>query len=133
MKNLFSLFVLSLAAAGAFAQSAPAASSPSKSSAKQQVVQGLPAGVSSETTAYLLSPELTSQIRDAQLEWDELEIDTQKMQVKIEQNKERQKELTDSIRLAAYQFAQEKQIDLKVWELDPKELKFLKKDAKAKK
>lgn len=124
MKRLFFLLVV-LLAAGAFAQSAPAA--------KPAAKPAPPTVLTSELSAYLLPQPLKETIRDGQLEWDELEIENQKMQVKVEQNKARQKEITDSIRLGAYQFSQEKKIDLQLWELDPKQLKFIRKDAKAKK
>jgi TolA-binding protein len=139
MKLLLSIFCLT-ATALSFAQApGPTAGKPAPPAAAAAAgatapVAGKPAPaapgvpvVTSEMVAYLLPPEVRSQIRDGQIEWDELEIDTQKMQVKIEQNKARQKDLTDGIRIAAYRFAQEKQIDLTLWELDPKALKFVKK------
>lgn len=92
--------------------------------------QVAPKAVTDETTAYLLPDSLKLDIRSAQLEWDEVEIDTQKMQVKIEQNKARQKQLEDENRLRALQFARDKGIDLQLWILDAKELKFVKKGKK---
>jgi hypothetical protein len=83
-----------------------------------------------EVTAYLLPDDLKLQFRAGQLEWDELEIDTQKMLVKIEQNKQRQKQIEDDNRLRALQFARDKNIDLQLWIIDAKELKFVKKGKK---
>ena len=91
-----------------------------------------PAGVTDTLTAYLLSDDMKLKIRDGQLEYSELEGDSQKMLLKVEQNKARQKEITETIRTLAYQFALSKQIDLKVWEIDAKELKFVKKKPAAK-
>jgi hypothetical protein len=127
MKRL--LISLPLLAAFAFGQAPPL---PKADKGKvAPAAQALPPGVTDTITAYLLPDPTKLAIRDGQLEWDELEIDIQKMQVKIEQNKQRQKDISDAIRLQAYQFTQAKQIDLTLWELDPKQLKFVKKKAKA--
>jgi len=100
------------------------------------IAQGKPkpeAPAASDTiSAYLVPDDLKLKIRDAQLEWQELEADTQAKLVQIEKNKARQKDVTDEIRILAYQFAQRKQIDLKVWEIDAKQLKFVKKKAATK-
>lgn len=77
-----------------------------------------------ETTLYLLPPDLRAKIRDAQFEWDELEIDNQKMLVRAKENKARQDALMADIMKIATQAAQDKKIDLKVYELDSKTLKF---------
>jgi hypothetical protein len=139
MKRWFLLFPLltaiALAQAAAPAKpAAPASPAPSAAVAKpaDAATPALPAGVTDTITAYLLPDDLKLKIRDAQLEWDELEIDSQKALVKVEQNKERQKELSDAIRVLAYQFTQTKQIDLQAWELDAKTLKFVKRKAAAK-
>src|SRR5450759_559923 len=79
-----------------------------------------PAITVSEEDAYLFPPEERLKVRDLQHEYDQLEIDTQKMQVKIEQNKARQAAAMDAIKLAAYQFSQAKKINLELYELDPK-------------
>lgn len=129
MKRL--LISLPLLAAFAFGQVAPAPKADKRKAASAPVVQSLPPGVTDTITAYLLPDAMKSSIRDGQLEWDELEIDTKTMQVKIEQNKARQKEITDAIRVQAFEFFQAKNIDLNLWELDAKQLKVVKKKAKA--
>jgi hypothetical protein len=87
----------------------------------------LPPGVTVSDPEYPYPPELHAKTRDRQLEYDELEIDIQKNLLKIEQDKERQTALMDGIKLDAYQFAQTKSIDLLTYEIDAKELKFVKK------
>jgi hypothetical protein len=69
-------------------------------------------------------------IRGYQIEIDELEIDNQKMLLKIEQNRKRQSELWDAIKRDAFEFSRLKKIDLGIYELDPKEIKFVRKKAK---
>jgi hypothetical protein len=96
---------------------------------KKDVAKAPPPAVIDETTAYLLPVDEKLKIRDLQLEYSELEAQNQKLLVQVEQNKQRQHDVADAIRTIAYQFAQAKQIDLKVWEIDAKELKFVKKKA----
>jgi hypothetical protein len=86
----------------------------------------------SDEVAYLLPAELKLKVRDNQLEWSELEVDVQKNQLQIEKDKARQKELSDSTQLMVYQFAQDKKIDLNLWQIDAKLLKFTKKVRAAK-
>jgi hypothetical protein len=100
-----------------------------QNSPKKDVVKAPPPAVIDETTAYLLPVDEKLKIRDLQLEYSELEAQNQKLLVQVEQNKQRQHDVADAIRTIAYQFAQAKQIDLKVWEIDAKELKFVKKKA----
>ena len=114
---LFSLIFLFVAAFALGQAKAPAHAAPVPSSTSAPAI--------TETTSYLLPVELQKQFRDSQLEWDELEIDTQKMLVKIEQNKARQVVLGDAQRKAAYQYAMDKKIDLGANDLDAKDLKFV--------
>jgi hypothetical protein len=88
--------------------------------------------VTDELTAYLLPIELQKQTRDLQLDYSELETANQTMQVQIEQNKKKQRDDTEAIQRLWYEYAVTKQIDLKVWQPDPKALKFVKKKAAAK-
>jgi|ERR1700677_379896 hypothetical protein len=85
-----------------------------------------------ELTAYLLPDDLKLKNRDLQLEWAEREAANQTMLVTIEKNKARQAAITDELRTIDGQFAASKAIDLKVWEMDSKELKFVKKKASIK-
>lgn len=78
-----------------------------------------------ELTAYLLPIELQKQIRDLQLEYSEIESANQTMLVKVEQNKEKQRDDTQAIQKLWYDFAVSSAIDLKFWEPDPKMLKFV--------
>jgi hypothetical protein len=93
----------------------------------QTLKPAAPAVAATDSTNYLLPIELQKTFRDGQLEWDELEIDNQKMLVKIEQNHQRQAAIMDEQRKRAYQFALDKKIDLGLYELDSKDLKFEKK------
>jgi hypothetical protein len=70
-------------------------------------------------------------IRDLQHEYDAIEIENQKMMVKIEQNKARQSALVSSIQLAAWEFSQAKKIDIgeNGYEFDPAKISFVKKKA----
>jgi TolA-binding protein len=88
--------------------------------------------VTDELTAYLLPMELQKQTRDLQLDYSELETANQTMQVQIERNKQKQRDDTEAIQRIWYEYALAKSIDLKVWEPDPKALKFVKKKAAAK-
>ena len=86
-----------------------------------------------ETTNYLMPVETQKQIRDLQLEWDELEIEIQRNLVKNEQDKQAQAAAMLKSQKLAFQFATEKKIDLQIYELDSKDLKFVvKKKAAAK-
>jgi hypothetical protein len=85
-----------------------------------------------ELTAYLLPDDLKLKNRDLQLEWAEREAANQTMLVTIEKNKARQTEITLAIQKIWLDYAASKQIDLKVWEPEPKDLKFVKKKASIK-
>jgi len=88
----------------------------------------LPAAV--ETTAYPLPLEDHAKIRDLQHEYDQLEIDSQKKLLEIEQNKERQAALLDAVKLRAFSFAQAQHINLDLYDLDPAKISFVRKKAK---
>jgi hypothetical protein len=117
---LVSAFVLAQAPQGK-SNNTPAAAAPSPAP---------PAGLTLSEADYPFPLEERDRIRDLQHEYDQLEIDAQKMQVKAEQIKARQSALIDSIKLAAFQFAQSKKINLDLYELDPKDIKFVKKKTK---
>jgi len=85
--------------------------------------------ITDELTAYLLPIELQKETRDLQLDYSELETANQTMQVQIEKNKQKQRDVTAAIQKIWYDYAIAKQIDLKLWEPDPKALKFAKKKA----
>lgn len=77
--------------------------------------------------SYPFPLEERDKIRDQQHEYDQIEIENQKMLLKIEQNKARQAAVMDAIRLQAYQFAQTKKVNLDLYELDPAQISFVKK------
>jgi len=81
--------------------------------------------VLTDTISYPLPVEEHSKARDFQLHWDELEIDNQKMLLKIEENKAQQASDMDAIRKIFFQFAQTLKIDLGAFEPDAKDLKFV--------
>jgi hypothetical protein len=80
-----------------------------------------------EVSAYPFPLAERDQIRDLQHEHDQLEIDTQKMLVKIEQNKARQAADVDAMKLIAFRFADSKKINLDLYELDPAQVSFIRK------
>jgi hypothetical protein len=63
-------------------------------------------------------------IRDLQHEYDQIEIENQKMLLKVEQNKSRQSALLDAMKLNAFKFAESKKINLDLYELDPAQISF---------
>jgi TolA-binding protein len=132
MKNFLISLVLVFVAAFAMGQ-APAP--PDKDKRKvapgtAQTAPTLPPGVTISEPSYLFPVEERIKIRDLQVEYDELEIDNQRMLLKVEQNKARQAAAMDAIRLAAWQFAQAKKISTELYELDPKKIEFVKKKVK---
>lgn len=132
MKNV-SLFivVVVLFATLALGQTQPKATAPVRAPAAASAPDPkLPPGVTLSDPAFLFPAEEKIKIRDLQFEYDELEIDSQKMLVKVEQNKARQAALLDAIKMAAYQFAQKKNLSLDLYDLDAKEVKFTKRKAK---
>jgi hypothetical protein len=68
--------------------------------------------------------------RDLQHENDAIEIENQRMLVKIEQNKARQAVLVDQEMAIASKFGREKSLDLAEYELDPAPIALRKKKAK---
>jgi hypothetical protein len=62
-----------------------------------------------------------------QLQWAELEIENQKALLKVEQNRAQQQTLMNAIQLTAFNHAQAHGIDLNIYELDSREMKFVKK------
>jgi hypothetical protein len=95
------------------------------------IPHSLPLGITLSEPAFLFPVEERGKVRDIQFEYDQLEIDSQRMLVKIEQNKARQAALMDTLKQAAFSFAQAKHIDLERYELDPKDIKFVKKKSAA--
>lgn len=89
-----------------------------------------PAGppVSASTgTYYPVPPEVAVRIRALQHKNDMLEIENQRMQIKIEQNREQQIQLIDQMQNVAFEYASEKHIDLALFQLDAgsDDLKFV--------
>ena len=83
-----------------------------------------------DVPSYPFPLEERDKIRDLQHEFDQIEIENQRMLVKIEQNKARQAAALDAMRLAAFRFAESKKINLDLYELDPAQISFNKKKAK---
>lgn len=99
--------------------------------AQHKTVKAAPvAPVVTDEAFYPLPLAERDKIRDAQHENDQLEIENQKMLLKIEQNRTRQAFLIDQIKLIAFQFAQAKHVDLDQYELDPGEIRFARKKGK---
>lgn len=108
---------LCLLAAAALAQA------PSKSpAAKPKVIvdDGPP-------DAYLFTPEEHAKLRDLQYQGDQLEIQNKKLELEIEQNKARQRELLDQMLAVASRVAEARHINLDLYQLDAVEMKFVKK------
>jgi len=97
--------------------------------AKPAVVPPAPPVVVEETV-YPLPLELRDKFRDLQHENDALEIDNQKMLVKIEQNKARQSAIVDQETEIASQFGRDKNLDLAKYELDPSQVALRRKKTK---
>jgi hypothetical protein len=85
------------------------------------------APVVTETESYPFPLAERDKIRDIQHEYDQIEIENQKMLVKIEQNKARQSALNDKLKLAAFQFGQSKKIDFDQYDFLPGPINFTKK------
>jgi len=81
-------------------------------------------------TVFPLPLELRDKFRDLQHENDSIEIENQKMLVKIEQNRARQALLVDRETAIASEFGRSKQLDLAQYELDPAPIALRKKKAK---
>lgn len=89
-----------------------------------------PAGITVSEPAFLFPVEERIKIRDLQVEYDDLEIENQKILLKVEQNRQRQAVIMDGIKMDAYQFAQTKHINLEAYQLNTKDITFEKKRAK---
>lgn len=89
-----------------------------------------PAPVVSSEDAYALPLAERDKFRDLQHEIDSIEIENQRMLVKIEQNKARQAQIVSQEQLIAWDFAQARKIDLSTYELDPNQIRFKKKPVK---
>ena len=121
MTILRHILAVLVACAGLLGQSAPkaapAAAAPSPA----------PPSITIGEESYPFPLQERDKIRDQQHEYDQIEIENQKMLLKIEQNKARQTAVMDDIRLTAFQFAQAKKINLDLYELDPAKISFVKK------
>jgi hypothetical protein len=108
----------------------PPASGPAAPVLSPPVVKASPAPPTPdvvESESYPLPLAERDKVRDLQHEYDQIEIENQKMLVKVEQNKARQSALVDALKLAAFQFSQLKKIDLDQYEFDPAQIRFVKK------
>jgi len=86
--------------------------------------------VITDETVYPLPLALRDEIRDLQHEDDQLEIENQKMLLKIEQNKARQAGLVDRETIIATEYARSKNLDLAQIEMDPAKIALRKKKGK---
>jgi hypothetical protein len=121
MNILRHIFAVLVACAGLLAQSAPKTAPPAATHSPA------PASITIGEESYPFPLQERDKIRDQQHEYDQIEIENQKMLLKIEQNKARQAAVMDAIRLTAFQFAQTKKINLDLYELDPAPISFVKK------
>jgi hypothetical protein len=78
-------------------------------------------------TVYPLPLDQRDKVRDLQHENDSIEIENQKMLVKIEQNKERQALIVDRETMIFSDFGRGKQLDLVQYEADPAQIALRKK------
>lgn len=124
MKILQHIFAILVACAGLLGQSSPKAA-PAAAAAPLSA----PSGVTIGEESYPFPLQERDAIRDQQHEYDQIEIENQKMLLKVEQNKARQAAIMDAIRLQAFQFSQTKKINLDLYELDPSKISFVKKRA----
>ena len=132
MNILRHIFAVLVACAGLLGQSAPkagpaAAASSSTPASITNASSSTPGGITIGEESYPFPLQERDKIRDQQHEYDQIEIESQKMLLKIEQNKARQAALVDGIRLVAFQFSQTKKINLDLYELDPAPISFVKK------
>jgi hypothetical protein len=89
-----------------------------------------PSPVVTEETLWPLPLKERDEFRDRQHEFDQIEIENQKMFLKIEQNKARQQTLIEEETNIATAFARLKGIDPAAVELDPAKIVLRKKKAK---
>lgn len=80
-----------------------------------------------EPLFYPFPVELKAQIRDLQYSSDQLEIRNNKLQLEIEQNKAKQRDMLDAMRTIAFEFATKNHIDLSLNDLDPQKVGFARK------
>lgn len=83
-----------------------------------------------DEVGYPLPLDLRDKFRDLQHENDQIEIENQKMLLKIEQNKARQAVLVDQEMGIASEFGRSKKLDLAQYELDPAPVTLKRKKAK---
>jgi len=102
MNILRHILAILIACAGLLGQTAPkAAPAPATDGPT-----AAPTSITIGEESYPFPLQERDKVRDQQHEYDQIEIENQKMLVKIEQNKARQAALLDEIRLGAFQFAQ---------------------------
>jgi hypothetical protein len=80
---------------------------------------------SSAGTFYPLPADPRGKIRDLQYQWDQLEIQNQKLLLQVQQNQQKQRDLMDGEKRVAWDYANDKRIDLGLFELDPDDVKFI--------
>jgi hypothetical protein len=128
MRLHYLLFLFHVLCVGLFGQTQPKPSTP-PAVATPPVVTAPPAGVTVSEPSYPLPLEQRDKFRDLQHENDSIEIENQKMLVKIEENKARQALIVDQEMAIASQFGREKNLDLLQYELDPAPIALKKKKA----
>jgi hypothetical protein len=132
--RLFVIVFLHLVAAALFGQAATHQSPFNKPAATEQKAPKPPAAaaapVATVETVYPLPLAERDKFRDLQHENDAIEIENQRMLVKIEQNKALQAALVDQETIIASQFGRTKQLDLAQYEVDPAQIALRKKKAK---
>lgn len=90
----------------------------------------VPAIVATGPTEYLIDDTTHRKMRDSQYDIDQLEIENQALQVRIERNKAKQAELLAQVKAQAYEFSTKAKIDLGQYQLDMRALKFVRKGQK---
>lgn len=90
----------------------------------------LPLGVSVSDPIYPLPLAERDKIRDLQHANDQIEIENQKMLAKIEQNRGKQALLVEEMQLVATGYAQSRHVDIGQYELDPAQIRLVKKASK---
>lgn len=83
-----------------------------------------------EETSWPLPLKERDEFRDRQHEYDQIEIENQKMLLNIEKNKALQRNIVDEESSIASTFARSKNLDLSQFELDPAKVVLRKKKAK---
>lgn len=93
--------------------------------AQQQKPIGPQPIASSTGIYYPLPADSRAKIRDFQYQWAQLEIQNQKLLLQVEQNRQKQRDLVDGEKRVAWDYANDKHIDLVLFELDPDDVKFI--------